>query len=83
MGIRAVLPDVGERIVRIGPYPVELSPEGYILLISQKDKPGIIGRVGTLLGDSGINIASMQVGRTEIGDSAVMILKIDKKRQET
>ncbi len=52
-------------------------------MISQKDKPGIIGRVGTLLGDNGINIASMQVGRTEIGDSAVMILKIDKKTPES
>jgi len=75
----AALPDAGDRIVRIGPYPVELSPEGHILLISQKDKPGIIGRVGTLLGDNGINIAAMQVGRNEIGDSAVMILKVDNK----
>lgn len=75
----SALPGVGERLVRIGPYPVDLSPEGYILLISQKDRPGIIGRVGTLLGDSGINIATMQVGRNEVGGSAVMILKIDKK----
>ncbi|MNJ67749.1 D-3-phosphoglycerate dehydrogenase [compost metagenome] len=75
----AVLPSVGERLARIGPYPVDISPEGYILLISQKDRPGIIGRVGTLLGDSGINIATMQVGRNEVGGSAVMILKIDKK----
>jgi D-3-phosphoglycerate dehydrogenase / 2-oxoglutarate reductase len=52
--------------------------EGHVLLISQQDKPGIIGRVGTLLGDSGINIATMQVGRNEVGGSAVMILKIDK-----
>lgn len=73
------LPGVGGRFTRIGPYPVELPPEGHILLISQKDKPGIIGHVGTLLGDSGINIATMQVGRTEVGGSAVMILKIDKK----
>ncbi|WP_019639522.1 phosphoglycerate dehydrogenase [Paenibacillus fonticola] len=75
----AVLPSVGGRLARIGPYPVDISPEGYILLISQKDRPGIIGRVGTLLGDSGINIATMQVGRNEVGGSAVMILKIDKK----
>lgn len=75
----SALPSVGERLVRIGPYPVELSPEGYVMLISQKDRPGIIGRVGTLLGDNGINIATMQVGRNEAGGSAVMILKIDKK----
>lgn len=75
----AVFPDVGDRIVRIGPYPVELVPDGYMLLLSQQDKPGIIGRVGNLLGDNGINIATMQVGRKEVGGSAVMILKIDKK----
>ncbi|WP_159881540.1 phosphoglycerate dehydrogenase [Paenibacillus puerhi] len=75
----AALPGVGGRIVRIGPYPVEISPEGHVLLISQQDKPGIIGRVGTLLGESGVNIATMQVGRNEVGGSAVMILKIDKK----
>lgn len=75
----SALPGVGERMVRIGPYPVDIPPEGYVLIIAQKDRPGIIGRVGTLLGDSGINIATMQVGRNEVGGSAVMILKIDKK----
>lgn len=75
----SVLPGVGERVVRIGPYPVDLSPVGHVLLISQMDKPGIIGRVGTLLGDNDVNIATMQVGRQEVGGSAVMILEIDKK----
>lgn len=73
------LPGIGERLIRIGPYPVELLPKGHVLLISQQDMPGIIGRVGTLLGDKGINIATMQLGRNEVGCSAVMILKIDKK----
>lgn len=73
------LPSAGGRLVRIGPYPIDLLPEGHVLLISQQDKPGIIGRVETLLGDSGINIATMQVGQNEVGGSAVMILKIDKK----
>lgn len=73
------LPGIGERITRIGPYPIDVTPEGYLLLISQNDKPGIIGSVGTLLGDNGINIATMQVGRTKIGCSGVMILKIDNK----
>lgn len=75
----SALPGVGERMVRIGPYPVDIPPEGYVLIIAQKDRPGIIGRVGTLLGNSGVNIATMQVGRNEVGGSAVMILKIDKK----
>lgn len=77
-----VLTGVGGRLIRIGPYPVELKAEGYILLISQLDQPGIIGRVGMLLGESGVNIATMQVGRTEIGGSAVMILKVDKRVPE-
>lgn len=68
---------VGERLVKVGPYPVDIAPEGHVLLISQEDKPGLIGRVGTVLGENGINIASMQVGRQEVGGSAVMILNVD------
>lgn len=74
----SVLPEVGERLIRVGPYPVDIAPKGQLLLISQMDKPGLIGQVGTKLGENGINIASMQVGRQEIGGSAVMILEIDR-----
>ena len=48
------------------------------MLISHNDKPGIIGRVGTLLGSNQVNIATMQVGRKVIGGSAIMVLTIDK-----
>lgn len=68
----------GERIVQIGPYPVDIAPEGHILLVSHQDKPGMIGHVGKLLGSQAINIAAMQVGRTEIGGPAVMVLTLDK-----
>jgi D-3-phosphoglycerate dehydrogenase len=74
---------IGERLIKIGPYPVDIAPEGHLLLISQMDKPGIIGQVGAVFGANDINIASMQVGRQEIGGSAVMILKNDKKASET
>ncbi|WNQ09321.1 phosphoglycerate dehydrogenase [Paenibacillus aurantius] len=74
-----LLAGYGERIVRVGQYPVDISPEGTLLLISHNDKPGIIGRVGTLLGSNDVNIASMQVGRKDIGGSAIMILTIDKE----
>lgn len=70
---------IGERLTKIGPYPVDIAPEGDLLLISQTDTPGIIGQVGAVFGENDINIASMQVGRQEVGGSAVMILKIDKK----
>ena len=73
-----VLTGFGERIVQVGPYPVDIPTEGHLLLISHMDKPGIIGRVGTLLGTNGINIATMQVGRKQIGGKAIMALTIDK-----
>lgn len=55
-----------------------MAPEAHFLLISHNDKPGIIGRVGTLLGENGVNIASMQVGRKIVGGEAIMILTVDK-----
>jgi D-3-phosphoglycerate dehydrogenase len=48
-----------------------------MLVCKYIDKPGIIGKVGTLLGDNDINIASMQVGRREIGGESVMVLQVD------
>jgi D-3-phosphoglycerate dehydrogenase len=74
-----LLSGYGERIVQIDQYPVDIAPEGTMLLISHNDKPGIIGRVGTLLGNNKVNIASMQVGRKIIGGSAIMVLSIDKE----
>lgn len=69
----------GERIVQIDQYPVDIAPEGTLLLISHSDRPGIIGKVGTLLGTNDVNIATMQVGRKVIGGAAIMVLTIDKQ----
>ena len=52
-----------QRIVMINKYKIDLIPEGNIILISHRDKPGMIGSVGTILGRNDINIATMQVGR--------------------
>ena len=68
----------GARITQIDRFPVDVEPQGHLLLISHFDKPGIIGRVGTLLGNSGINIATMQVGRKLVGGAAIMVLGVDK-----
>jgi D-3-phosphoglycerate dehydrogenase len=73
-----LLAGIGERIVLVDQYPVDFAPLGNLLLISHNDKPGIIGRVGTLLGNNDVNIATMQVGREVIGGSAIMVLSIDK-----
>lgn len=71
--------EYGARIVRLDGYSVDFAPEGHVLLVSHNDKPGMIGRVGTLLGNQNINIATMHVGRQMIGGAAVMVLTIDKQ----
>ncbi|MHC1635540.1 MAG: NAD(P)-dependent oxidoreductase, partial [Candidatus Methanospirareceae archaeon] len=65
------------RIVKIDGYRVDASPSGYMLICSYIDKPRVIGPVGIILGDRGINIAGMQVGREKIGGRAVMVLNVD------
>ncbi|THF78340.1 phosphoglycerate dehydrogenase [Cohnella fermenti] len=74
----ALLNGFGARITQIDQYPVDVAPEGNLLLISHNDKPGIIGRVGTLLGSNDVNIATMQVGRKLVGGAAIMVLGVDK-----
>jgi D-3-phosphoglycerate dehydrogenase len=77
-----LLAGFGERIVQIDQYPVDVAPDGNLLLVSHNDKPGIIGRVGTLLGSNDVNIATMQVGRKVVGGAAIMVLTTDKPASE-
>ncbi|HAA33719.1 MAG TPA: phosphoglycerate dehydrogenase, partial [Firmicutes bacterium] len=65
------------RIVQIGDYHIEVVPSRFMFVSKYIDKPGVIGKVGTILGNNGINIAGMQVGRQEIGGEAVMVLQVD------
>jgi len=65
------------RIVGIDGYRIDLVPEGHLVIIRNIDQPGTIGRVGTMLGNAGINIAGMQMGRAKTGDDAVMALSVD------
>lgn len=69
----------GARIVQINKFPVDVAPHGNLLFISHNDKPGIIGKVGTLLGENQVNIAAMQVGRKIVGGEAIMVLSVDKE----
>ncbi len=67
------------RIVRIDNYRVDIVPHGHMLISMHIDRPGMIGRVGTILGEHHINIAGMQVGRAkpEPGGLSVMVLALD------
>ncbi len=71
--------DKGARIVEINGSVVDMVPEGNFLLIGHEDKPGMIGRVGTVLGDNDVNIASMEVARKLARGPATMILEIDEE----
>jgi D-3-phosphoglycerate dehydrogenase len=66
-----------ERIIEINGYDMEIVPTAHMGLFAYTDRPGIVGAVGKLLGDAGINIASMQVGRDVKGGKALIALTVD------
>jgi D-3-phosphoglycerate dehydrogenase len=66
-----------ERFVHVYEYDIDLGPSKYMAFFRYADIPGMIGKVGTILGDHGINIAHMQVGRRKIGGEAVMGINVD------
>lgn len=70
------------RIVRIDEVSLEAIPEGHILLFANRDTPGVIGRVGTILGNNGVNIAGIQLGRTAPKEDAVAVLNVDQSVTE-
>ncbi|MGZ3716252.1 MAG: ACT domain-containing protein, partial [Ktedonobacterales bacterium] len=75
-----------ERVVRVDRYTTEFVPRGHVLFCRNVDRPGMIGRVGTVLGDAGVNIQHMDVGPVarEVtgqdqapGGEALMVLSLD------
>jgi D-3-phosphoglycerate dehydrogenase len=66
------------RIVRVNNFYLEAVPEGYILIIHNKDVPGVVGAVGSILGKNGINIAGMELGRGERGGNAISFTHVDE-----
>ncbi len=65
-------------IVALNDFWVEFPARGYLLLTRHHDRPGIIGRIGTLLGNRDINIAFMHVGRKTPRGEAIMVLGVDE-----
>ncbi len=65
------------RIVRLMGQPVEIVPEGILLLMNNKDRPGIVGHIGTLMAKHGVNIASMSLNRDSAGGQALTVLNLD------
>jgi D-3-phosphoglycerate dehydrogenase len=65
------------RIVRLMGQPVEIVPEGILFLMNNKDRPGIVGYLGTLMGRHHVNIASMSLSRDDVGGQALTVLNLD------
>ena len=65
------------RIVSVNSRPVEVRPHGVILILENTDRPGIVGRIGTLLGNHNVNIATMSLSRNQAGGTALTVLNLD------
>jgi len=73
----AVFADGELRITTIDEFPVNVAPSRHMLIARHRDMPGIIGHLGSVLGEHNVNIASMQVGRRIVRGDAVMVVSLD------
>ena len=67
------------RVVRLRDLNIEFTPEGYILVLGYEDRPGMVGKIGSILGRLNVNIASMHVGRKTKRDRAIVVLILDEE----
>jgi D-3-phosphoglycerate dehydrogenase len=65
------------RIVRLFSQPVEIIPSGIVFLMNNKDRPGMVGHIGMLMGKHKVNIASMSLSRDQAGGQALTVLNLD------
>ena len=65
------------RLVRIDEFHLDAIPEGAMLLVSNDDRPGMVGRIGSVLGEAKVNIAYMSLGRDRSGGRALAVLNLD------
>lgn len=65
------------RLTEVDGFDLELTADGILLFFRYADRPGVVGAIGSILGESGVNIAAMQVARREAGGEALMTLTVD------
>jgi D-3-phosphoglycerate dehydrogenase len=73
----AVLGETHGRIIRIGAFRVDVAPRGTLVVLRNRDVPGVIGRVGTLLGEAAVNIAEYHQARLQVGGEALAAITVD------
>ena len=73
-----VLGENNYRLSLINEFTFEVVPDGHLLTMVNKDMPGVIGKVGTLLGDHGVNISQFELSRNRPGGEAMSVIRIDE-----
>lgn len=76
-------PGIAGRFTRIGAFHVDIQPRDTLLILTNNDVPGVIGRVGTLLGEAGVNIAEYHQARLAQGGQALAAVSVDGDVSET
>ncbi len=71
------------RVVELDGLPVELAPEGHLLMFANEDRPGVVGVVGRFLGERGINIADVRLARADDADTAIAVMTLDQAMEDT
>ena len=65
------------RLTSVDDFDLDLTADGVLLFFGYRDRPGVIGAIGTILGEAGVNVAAMHVARREVGGEALMTLTVD------
>jgi D-3-phosphoglycerate dehydrogenase len=65
------------RLVMVDDHALDMPPANHMVVVRNDDRPGVIGRIGTVLGEHGMNISDMAVGRAASGATAMMVLAVD------
>jgi len=65
------------KLTGVDGFDLDLTADGVLLFFSYSDRPGVVGAIGTILGEAGVNIAAMEVARREAGGEALMALTVD------
>jgi D-3-phosphoglycerate dehydrogenase len=77
-----IVSETEERIISLDEYDINFIPKGILLATQNIDKPGMVGKVGTVLGKNNVNIARMDLGRNHKAQKAIMIINIDENISE-
>ena len=71
------------QIVKMRDFPIDFRPEEHMLVINYQDKPGLIGKIGTILGEAQVNIGNMSLGRKQKAGEAMVVFSVDSPVDET